>query len=79
MAAKITEIHTALLGDMNTEGIVSKVRRHEGFIKGWERLKWLAISVMVVSVFGWMVTVATFFAKQSTASAQCTTTVEAKK
>jgi len=28
-AQKVNEIHMALLGDMKTEGIISRVRRHE--------------------------------------------------
>ena len=50
----VQEIHGALLGDFKDEGLVAKTRRHEKFVRGWEKLKWIAISALVVALIGGM-------------------------
>lgn len=65
MAEKIKDIHAALLGDFKEEGVVSKVKRHEGFVKGWNRFTWIFITAVVVSLVAGVYSLATTVALES--------------
>ena len=58
MKKQVSDIHTALLGDLNNgnEGIKYKVIRHDKYLKGFDKLKWIVITafigVVILSIWG---------------------------
>lgn len=47
----VRRIHDALLGDFSSdnEGLVVKVRRHEGALKSLNRLAWIMVGAFVTA------------------------------
>jgi len=49
MSRLVKEVHVALLGDLpnEKEGLVNKVKRHDNFIRGWSKLAWIFITLLL--------------------------------
>lgn len=52
VAAKTTEMHEALIGTYDKEGLIGKVNRHERSLGGIWRFSWLILGAFVVLVMG---------------------------
>jgi len=76
MSKKVDDIHDALLGTYQEEGIVSKVKRHDNFIKGCNKFGWLFITAIIGSLVAGTFAVATSIAQ---GQGQCVQTLNTGK